>query len=420
MTILEKRKMLGLVELQDVRCFEENPNEEAWTNHDRHFFIITDSARPVYCRYGNEVTITPLLCTVVALTGQLVRDGNQKLRTVHAGDRVFVFYLPFPFIFCAVSSANVPESIILKELQILESVMYSVLSPNILPQVKKRPNFDIKRQSLTMERMFTASLDIMDHAHWFIMRNYVPMAGRTGNKEAFASIVHEHRDKSVLAVVIFYYGDVVLTVEDAGFHLSADDILILACNTYSSISTFDSQWVPIWLPGYADMVHMLTADIGMFEFKMILISNQICYTESVARMVTQISAKMQNENLRKLITPVGKFPRDEVIHWMVSDKALGQVYCPPMDVSPVSDMIYSNYAWTYEFLMSDQKPVQNEFFLALEDVTIFGRHTNQSTLMAAADVGITPAQAQELLASLTKFVEEKRSIIFDQKPMRWE
>ena len=92
MTIVEKRRMLSLVELQDVRCFEENPNEEAWTNHDRHFFIITDSARPVYCRYGNEVTITPLLCTVVALTGQLVRDGNQKLRTVHAGDRVFVFY----------------------------------------------------------------------------------------------------------------------------------------------------------------------------------------------------------------------------------------------------------------------------------------------------------------------------------------
>ena len=420
MSVVEKRKFLSLAELQDIRCFEENPRDEAWTRHDRHFFIITDSARPVYCRYGDEVTVTPLLCTIVAFTGQLVRDGDQRLKTVRAGDRVFVFYLPFPFIFCAVSSANIPESILVKELQILESVLYSVLSPNILEQVKRRPNFDIKRQSLTMERMFTSSLHLMDHAHWFLVRNHIPMAGRTSNKEAFASIIHEHRDRSILAVVIFYYGDVVLKVEDVDFRLSADDILILACNTYSSMTTFDSQWLPIWLPSYDNMVHMLTADIGMFDFKMILISNQICLTESVARMVTQISAKMQNESLKKFITPVGKFPRDEIMHWMVTDTALGQIYCPPMDESPESDMIYSNYAWTFEFLLSDAKSVQGEFFLALEEVTIFGRHTSQSTLIAAADVGITPAQAQGLLGMLTKFVEEKRNIIFDTKPRRWE
>ena len=84
---------------KELRCFHENPQDESWSKHEKHFFIVTDSARLVYCRYGNEVTITPILCTIVAFTGQLIRDGNQVLQTIEAGNRHFVFYSPLSFIF---------------------------------------------------------------------------------------------------------------------------------------------------------------------------------------------------------------------------------------------------------------------------------------------------------------------------------
>ena len=365
------------------------------------------------------MTVTPLLCTIVAVTGQLVRDGGQKLKTVTAGDKLFVFYLPFPFIFVAVSSANIPESVLLKELQILEAVMYSVLSPTILAQVKRRPNFDIKKQSVTMERMFTASLYLMDHSPWFIMRDCMPMAALSPAKEKFAAIVHENRDKSVLAVVIFHYGDVFLIVEDVDFHLKADDVLVLASNTYPSLTSFDSQWLPIWLPSHEEMVHMLTVDISMFEFKMILISNQICFTESVANMVTQISTKMQCERMKQLIAPVGEFRTDGLLHWMIANRSLEQVYCPWMEVSPQSDMIYSNYAWTYEFISKNSQSERNEFYLALEDLTVFGVHSGQETVIAAAKPGTPASVAKRLLVDLIRFIKDKRNTIFDQKPLRW-
>lgn len=414
-----KKGMLENIDFQKIRCFEENPRDVSWTNHDRHFFIITDSARPVYCRYGDEVTVTPLLCTIVALTGQLTRDGGQKLKTITAGNKKFVFYLPFPFIFVAVSSSNIPESVLVKELQILEVVMYSVLSPGILAQVKRRPNFNIKKQSVTMERMFTSSLYMMDHSHWFIMNDCMPVAGLSSAKEKFASIVHENREKSILAVVIFHYGDVFLTVEDVDFHLKADDVLVLASNTYPSSTTFDSQWVPIWLPSHTEMVHMLTVDIAMFEFKMVLISNQICYTESVAEMVSRVSKKMQNESLKQLISPVPDFRADGLLHWMVGNRDLEQVYCPYMEVSPLSDLIYSNYAWTYEFLRGFKESENGEFYLALEDLTIFGVHSSKETVIAAAKPGTPAPAAKKLCVELNSFIENKRNTIFDPRPLKW-
>jgi len=213
------KKMPSLDYLNGLRCFHENPRDEAWTSHARHFFIITDSSRPVYCRYGNEVNVTPLLCTIVAFTGQLVRDGKE-LESLVAGDKVFVFYLPFPFMFVAVSSANVPVSLLLKELRMLEAVMFSVLSPMISTQVKRRPSFDIRKQSFTMERMFTSALHLMDYSHSFVFHECVPMAALMRNRERFASAIQEQRDRSVMAVVIFHRRDVFLTVTGAAFRLT--------------------------------------------------------------------------------------------------------------------------------------------------------------------------------------------------------
>ena len=116
---LPQKPFLSLDDLKEVRCFHESPREVSWTSHKKHFFILTDSARPVYSRYGDEVNITPLLCTIVAFLGQLERDGK-TLKKIKAGDKSFIFYLPLPFIFVCVSSIELPDSILIKELKILE------------------------------------------------------------------------------------------------------------------------------------------------------------------------------------------------------------------------------------------------------------------------------------------------------------
>ena len=107
-------------QLKEMRYFDESPRSDSWTSHERHFFIVTESARPVYVRYGDEINVTPLLCTIVTFCGQLTRDGNQKLQHIVAGDKLFVFYYPSPFIFACVCSVKLPVKLIQRELKYLE------------------------------------------------------------------------------------------------------------------------------------------------------------------------------------------------------------------------------------------------------------------------------------------------------------
>jgi hypothetical protein len=186
-----------------MRCPDENRCDEAWTKHDRHFFIVTDAARPVSCCSGNEVNITPLRCTIVTITGEFVRDGNQKLERIVAGATILVFYLPMAFLFVAISSAQVPESVLLKELQVLEWVIFSILTRVIGDTLKKLPHFDIKQQTCGAERMFTAVLHFMDHAHSFIFHNYVWLAPLAAQGKRFGQAVCTAGVKSVLAIVFF-------------------------------------------------------------------------------------------------------------------------------------------------------------------------------------------------------------------------
>lgn len=175
-------------ELKEMRKPNESPKDVAWTSHERHFFIITDSARPVYVRYGDEILVTPLLCTIVTFTGQLVRDGNQKLQYVVSGDKLFVFYLPSPFIYVCVSNVKLPISLIQKELQYLEMQIFSLLTPMIAEQLRRRPNFDIKRQTSSSEALFTAALEQMDQSHSFIFHECVPMSAVTTKRNEFKRI----------------------------------------------------------------------------------------------------------------------------------------------------------------------------------------------------------------------------------------
>jgi hypothetical protein len=414
-----RRSILSSQQLKEMRCLEENPRDEAWTSHDRHFFIITDAARPVYCRYGNEVNITPLLCTIVTFTGQLVRDGKQTLKKVVAGDKILVFYLPLPFIFVAVSSAKVPESLLLKELLVLEYVIFSILTPAIAETLKRRPNFDIKKQTSGAERMFTTVLHFMDHAHSFIFHDCVSMACVTDERKKLAQAICAKRAKSVLAVVLFYHTDLFFIAESASFHLTADDILILVNNTCLVLDSFENTWTPIWLPMHEQMLHILTLPIesNRFTFKTIFITNMIDTVADCAKMAEEIGREIPKDYdaLKFVMLP----QIDRIRHWLIADRTVYRLYTPFME-GDVSDIIYRNYAWVYEYLKNGTINANGRFYIATEEITIFGRHTQTETIFAAADAGCRADQAQVLFDLLSDALDDVRSALFQPWPLLTE
>jgi hypothetical protein len=300
----------------------------------------------------------------------------------------------------------------MKELQVLERVIFSILTPAIADTLKKRPNFDIKKQTSGAERMFTAILHFMDHAHSFIFHNYLWLASVTDQGKKFSQSVCAKRVKAVLAVVVFHHTDVLFITESTGFHLSADDVLILANNTCLVMDSYENTWTPIWLPTHQQMLHILSVPISInrYTFKSIFISNLIDGSQDCTRMAEEITRGMSDDH--DVIRPI-VLPRiDKIRHWLIADRLTERLYTPFLG-GDFSDIIYRNYAWVYEYLKNTTIGANGMFYIATEEITIFGRHNHNETIIAAADIGCKADEAQQLFRMLNEELKDVRNNLQD-------
>ena len=412
-TTISTKQFPSFNQLREMRAFDENPRDEKWTKHERHFFIVTDSARPVYVRYGDEINVTPLLCTIVTFSGQLTRDGDQKLQHFVAGDKLFVFYSPSPFIFVCVSSVKLPVKLIMQELKHLESIITSLLSYGFKRLLAARPNYDIKNETQSAERLFTSMLENMDTSHTFVFHDCVPMCGITKARNQFKKIIRENHSPEVYSIIVFFRGEVLCQINSRHFEVSCDDIMILANNAYPTTDSLDNSWKPIWLPSREDMLHFLTVELKEFELTMILITNQINACPECTRVAEATNKGFLAANLKEQIQGIPQFKRPGVLHWIACNRKIGQVHAPYIPDSPLSRAIYRAYAWAEEYLSAN--PMNGIFYFASEQLTIVGKQADKEISMIAMNVGTLASQAQEVYSSFEKYFKENQNVFFDME-----
>ncbi|KAK8722071.1 hypothetical protein OTU49_012464 [Cherax quadricarinatus] len=86
---------------------EENIDEEYlqstdWLQKEKHVFILSESGKPIYTRYGKEDRLVTLFGLMQALVS-FVADSDDVIRCIVAGEHKFVFLVRSPLILVAVS-----------------------------------------------------------------------------------------------------------------------------------------------------------------------------------------------------------------------------------------------------------------------------------------------------------------------------
>ena len=405
-------------ELKEMRKFDQNPRSEEWSKHERQFFIITDSSRPVYVRYGDEVKTTPILCTIVAFTGQLVRDGEQKLKFFQAGDKLFVFYLPFPFIYVCVSSIKLPINLLYQELILLEKVLFSLLTPQISQTLLRRPNFDIKKQTSGSERLFTSILYKMDKSHSFIFYNYIPMCGISKNRNEFKNIIYNLKIDSILGIIVFYLGEVFLIIQKKNYDISVEDIHILSNNSYPQTDSLENSWSPIYLCSFNTMLHILTVNLKDSPFKIVLLSEDAESSHKCTHIADQIVEKFKNlhNDIKNDLIP--QFKPEPVLHWIIANKNLNQVHSPFILESNLSTLIYIHYSWIIDYI--EKNNIKGVFYLATEDLTLIGKVNNNEIIIITLSLGISIDIANNILNNFENYFLDYKNVFFDYDPKFWE
>lgn len=76
-----------------------------WVGKKKHVFVLSYAGKPIYCRYGSEDKLAWLFGVVQTLVS-FVQTGDDMIKSVKAGDTLFVFLVKKPLILAAVSKTD--------------------------------------------------------------------------------------------------------------------------------------------------------------------------------------------------------------------------------------------------------------------------------------------------------------------------
>lgn len=95
-------------------CLDTDPLRcKTWLAQKKHIFVLSQAGKPIYSRHSSEDKLVTVMGVMQALVS-FVQDGNDMIRSVHAGDTNFVFIARGPLILVTVSKTleSVPQLIL--------------------------------------------------------------------------------------------------------------------------------------------------------------------------------------------------------------------------------------------------------------------------------------------------------------------
>lgn len=84
---------------------EDIVNSKDWLDRKKHVFVLSSAGKPIYSRYGNEDKLAWLFGVMQTLVS-FVQAGDDTIKSIHAGDTLFVFLTKKPLILVAVSKTE--------------------------------------------------------------------------------------------------------------------------------------------------------------------------------------------------------------------------------------------------------------------------------------------------------------------------
>lgn len=97
--------------LQNTASAENNLlQHSAWTNRDKHIFILSTAGKPIYSLYGDEDKLASLFGVMQALVS-VVQSHQDNIKSIEAHGLTIVFLVKSPLILVAVSrlSVSIPQ-----------------------------------------------------------------------------------------------------------------------------------------------------------------------------------------------------------------------------------------------------------------------------------------------------------------------
>lgn len=156
----------------DQSSIEPDPLKcKTWLAQKKHIFVLSQAGKPIYSRHSSEDKLVTVMGVMQALVS-FVQDGNDMIRSIHAGNTNFVFLLKGPLILVSVSKTceSVPQLVLQLTWVHVHSLVHCKFdhcNKYKYPQVRLQPN-PVRSDSISANQHLRAAKKFWSSktAHW--------------------------------------------------------------------------------------------------------------------------------------------------------------------------------------------------------------------------------------------------------------
>jgi len=227
----------------------EDFTTDQWKQHKKHFFILSETGRPIFTRYGNENELNPIMSFFMAAAALAKSQEDDNLRTVISGDMKMVYLQRGALYFVAVSKTSETEQELSKQLSCLYDQIICILTDNIQGTLKKRATFDLRNLLGGTDAVLYSLIHRMSHTLAFHLSNSKPLMMPKQTRTMIGDVLMRNRVPKLMFSLLLSGDRLVHLISHKKYTMHMSDLLLLSnfVNSSSSMRSMET-WTPVCLP----------------------------------------------------------------------------------------------------------------------------------------------------------------------------
>ncbi|GMI92110.1 MONENSIN SENSITIVITY1 [Hibiscus trionum] len=238
------------------RHVDEDDASISWRKRKKHFFILSNSGKPIYSRYGDEHKLAGFSATLQAIIS-FVENGGDSVNLVKAGKHQVVFLVKGPIYLVCISCTEEPFESLKGQLELIYGQLILILTKSINRCFEKNPKFDMTPLLGGTDVVFSSLIHLFSWNPATFLHAYTCLPLAYATRQAAGAILQDVADSGVLFAILMCKHKVISLVGAQKASLHPEDMLLLSNFVYSSESFRTSEsFLPICLPRYNPMAFL--------------------------------------------------------------------------------------------------------------------------------------------------------------------
>ncbi|KAL6853306.1 hypothetical protein ACP4OV_019335 [Aristida adscensionis] len=249
---------------RDKKHLDEDDASASWRKRKKHFFILSNSGRPIYSRYGDEHKLAGFSATLQAIIS-FVENSGDHIKFVRAGKHQIVFLVKGPIYLVCISCTEESYEGLRGQLELMYGQILLILTKSVNRCFEKNPKFDMAPLLGGTDTVFLSLIHAFNWNPATFLHAYTCLPLAQPIRQAASAVLQDIADSGVLFALLMCEHKVISLVGAQKATLHPDDIFLLANFILSSESFRTSEsFSPICLPRYNPMA-FLYAYVHFFD-----------------------------------------------------------------------------------------------------------------------------------------------------------